>query len=241
MKGWDNRLMTGGYLCVNNQCAYTVAASQPCTQSSQCAQYHYLNRAIQQNATLTDYVPSSEVPNLPNLLSNICSASACTISSTCDSSSDPLFASGAQVHIPDLRDNLTCCHGASPTWTCAQLGNFLDTCDPESECHPNPDGITNNQVCIPVNQKKNQWIGVVITLLGAATLNIGLNLQKLALRKRSERKRVLIREHLRERLDAFRATFSRRGSRRGTDSPEVQEMEDGNRGVEMMQVGADER
>ncbi|TPX52032.1 hypothetical protein SeMB42_g01698, partial [Synchytrium endobioticum] len=39
---------------------------------------------------------------------------------------------------------------------------------------------------IPVVQMNQQWIGIVLTLLGAATLNIGLNLQKLALRKRNE-------------------------------------------------------
>ncbi|KAJ3038732.1 hypothetical protein HDV00_000392 [Rhizophlyctis rosea] len=171
------------------------------------------------------------------MLANMCTASACTIASTCDSSSDPLFESGSQVHIPEIQSNLTCCQGAPASWTCAQLGNFLDTCTADAACHPNPDGVTNNQICVPLDQKQNQWIGVVITLLGAATLNIGLNLQKLALRKRHEKKKLQLREHIANRLNAFRmslATLSRRPS-----SPPKADISN-DQAVEMTQIPEDQ-
>ncbi|KAG0241239.1 hypothetical protein BGW41_006093 [Actinomortierella wolfii] len=42
--------------------------------------------------------------------------------------------------------------------------------------------------CVPIDQRKHVWIGVVITLISSTVLNIGLNGQKYALRKHDQKR-----------------------------------------------------
>jgi hypothetical protein len=53
--------------------------------------------------------------------------------------------------------------------------------------HP-PNSINANLQCVTQLKTSTLWIGVILTLLGAATINIGLNVQKLAHRKRIEKR-----------------------------------------------------
>ncbi|ORX89804.1 hypothetical protein K493DRAFT_305455 [Basidiobolus meristosporus CBS 931.73] len=120
---------------------------------------------------------------------DICSAQYCTIQSTCD---------GAWT-LPDAPYNLqsgTCCGGVHIDQNCSMLSGEVNPCDDGSICHIENNssrqqrGITVSGVCVSSNEKHSIWIGVILVLLGGTTLNIGLNLQKYALRKIQERKKL---------------------------------------------------
>lgn len=71
------------------------------------------------------------------------------------------------------------CRGRRLVW------RILSLRYPRPNTAPNQDGAL---VCQPVIKPATLWIGILVTLVGAATLNVGLNIQKLALRKRHEGK-----------------------------------------------------
>ena len=71
---------------------------------------------------------------------------------------------------------------------CEQRLDQLPVCKTGSICSPSEDINSSDQTCVENLPAKNtQWIGIVLSLIAAALTNLGLNLQKFALRKRHEK------------------------------------------------------
>ncbi|TPX32602.1 hypothetical protein SmJEL517_g04323 [Synchytrium microbalum] len=185
LPGWAYS-KSAGYLCVLqpatsvSKCTYKVAAGELCSAATDCAVAEYISRAQRSGSTFT--VPPVISSNISGYLSTLCAPQYCSIQSTCDSSSDPLFPTSSSGSI-EYPAPFTCCGGAPDTWPCAKMGQFLDSCASDEVCT----AANGASTCVSINAKSQQWIGIVLTLMGAATLNVGLNLQKLALRKRNEK------------------------------------------------------
>jgi hypothetical protein len=93
-----------------------------------------------------------------------------------------------------------CCRGIVQGQPCLPAGVFVETCKESSSCIPNAVFESNQNVCSVPSKASTQWIGIVLALVGAAITNMGLNLQKFALRKRHEK---VVRKKERERLGLF--------------------------------------
>ncbi|KAJ3193100.1 hypothetical protein HK101_005422 [Irineochytrium annulatum] len=155
-----------------------------------CSQYYWVTREVAKGLSLAAIVgeaTAASYNSTPAYLKSLCNPGACTIASSCSSTSDPLFSSNNPLLTPDYEPGVACCTGGPIAGTCANLGNALKTCGLEGSCQASGDVNDVNQYCVPIDQKANQWVGIVITLIGAGMLNVGLNLQKLALRKRHEK------------------------------------------------------
>jgi multidrug transporter EmrE-like cation transporter len=161
-------------------------------------------RQVEKNVTPSAIVGIDNV-NIDSYLKSLCDPQYCTIASTCDSASDPLFQTTNPVTLPEYIPGQACCGGGNIGSTCSSLGHVLPTCDLAGVCQVSLNVSDNNSYCGPVNKRATQWIGVVITLIGAAFLNVGLNLQKLALRKRHEKTQAKkLQKRMVERLSAIR-------------------------------------
>ncbi|XJO74685.1 hypothetical protein BDV3_005470 [Batrachochytrium dendrobatidis] len=213
LAGWAPGPQPGGYLCVNAMCKYVVAAGELCSRSSDCSVYEYIRRTVARNASAS-LLPTGSVANMTGYMNSICSPSYCTIASTCSRISDPLFnydPTFGIINLPDQHVGNSCCGGATDHDACSQLGSFLDICSIDHTCSASPDPTIDHLTCAPVSERSTQWIGVIITLVGAATLNIGLNLQKLALRKRQEKfvkKKEQQRSNVVRKITSFRVGLS---------------------------------
>ncbi|KAF9401964.1 hypothetical protein BGX21_000064 [Mortierella sp. AD011] len=160
-------------------CQFVVAAGEQCGVPSDCAAFAFYS---QRNLS----VPS-----------DLCSPQYCTIESTCGS---PWQDSNAPSNRSFGESGITSCCGGQPIDAiCSLVGSNVDTCEYHSTCSfdvdNGVDGLLPDQmrqqglgVCQPIDQRKNVWIGVVITLISSTVLNLGLNGQKYALRKHDERR-----------------------------------------------------
>ncbi|KAJ1558558.1 NIPA-like protein 3 [Nowakowskiella sp. JEL0078] len=227
-----------GYLCVSGECTSIAASGRICELSSECAVYQFVKRQLANNISASTFLPQSLASNVTNYLESICSPSYCTISSTCDSSQDILTRGELQLYLPHNPSNYSCCGAAQRDWQCSQLGGFLSTCGDGNECYPYdgnqvssdsglPSKKANYQYCTDstAKSKSGQWVGIVMVILGATLLNVGLNVQKLALRKRHEQRResdrmqiLVALQAIREKIIAQRAEAAAVGSRARTSS-----------------------
>ncbi|KAF9977821.1 hypothetical protein BGZ73_004734 [Actinomortierella ambigua] len=109
----------------------------------------------------------------------------------------------------------SCCGGVPNDFFCSLVGSNVDTCEYHHTCtfkdgFPTPDqsakfpslpswgrlaNMTQSERaqeglghCVPIDQRKHVWIGVVITLISSTVLNLGLNGQKYALRKHDQKR-----------------------------------------------------
>jgi hypothetical protein len=139
------------YICVRQRCQLVLAAGNSCTASFQCSQYQYLALG---NATIPD---------------DICSSSHCSLDTLCEGGPNP-YTQGSTQQLE------RCCAGAAFDAPCADFDG-VSNCRVGSSCQPQSDSNL-LQVCKKNEKGSNQWIGVIITLAGAATLNMGLNLMK---------------------------------------------------------------
>ena len=163
----------GGYSCIDKQCVYTVASNNLCTSNRDCAAYGYILDSIERNITLNfDY---------NEFLSNLCAPQHCTIQSDCLEASGPLLKN----------NNILggCCRGIPVDGTCALNG--MELCTDQHHCYPDSNPNSNSRICTVLSKNSTQWIGIVLTLLGAATSNMGLNIQKYAHRKRFEKQTII--------------------------------------------------
>jgi hypothetical protein len=104
-----------------------------------------------------------------------------------------------------------CCRGIPQKEPCLQAGALVETCTESSVCLPDENLESNRNICSVPSKKSTQWIGIMLTLLGAGITNLGLNLQKFALRKRHEkviRKKEEERRGVFYRLTSLKASFS---------------------------------
>ncbi|KAJ3100571.1 NIPA-like protein 3 [Physocladia obscura] len=122
-------------------------------------------------------------------LAGLCGPSFCTIASACSPDSTALFNPANPLQLPTFSEGQACCDGSPSDATCATFGTAsvsVDTCTVDTSCEAGSNS-TSSDVCKATNLDSTLWIGILITIIGAAANNIGLNLQKLALRKRNEK------------------------------------------------------
>ncbi|KAJ3125003.1 hypothetical protein HK098_000668 [Nowakowskiella sp. JEL0407] len=232
--------LTSGFLCIQGQCRLVSGAGKVCSASSECALYQYIQRQLSANISASTFLPSTASSNLSKFLDTICSPEFCTIASPCDYKQDVLTFGELQpsLQLQHNPSNYSCCAAAKIDWQCTQMGGYLTTCGVESVCQPYdgktqvdgkselPKKVLNLQYCVDTNSgKSGQWIGIVMVLLGATLLNVGLNVQKMALRKRHEQKResdrmqiLVALQAIREKLVAQRAEAAAVGARARTSS-----------------------
>ncbi|KAJ1953321.1 hypothetical protein EC988_003059 [Linderina pennispora] len=115
-----------------------------------------------------------------------------------------------------MNGTLSCCRGFPAEAQCALSSGSVDTCGSGFACLTNSEGSQIPERSVPARQKdivvdarssahamsqeesgfgkcisqeshQQIWIGVLLVLVGGATLNVGLNLQKYAFRKRVEK------------------------------------------------------
>ncbi|KAJ2498657.1 hypothetical protein GGH96_004158 [Coemansia sp. RSA 1972] len=127
-----------------------------------------------------------------------CAPDFCTLESTCGGAWTLPGApndtpQGASSTRPITNNTISCCRGFQPDFQCA-IYNNVDSCASGYTCiNPDPKSKIEPTVGSPLGKCTSQephhqiWIGVVLVLIGGATLNIGLNLQKYAFRKRQEK------------------------------------------------------
>jgi hypothetical protein len=132
--------------------------------------------------------------NIEEYLQTICTPDACTIASSCETVSAPFYDG---VGFPASEK---CCKGIVQGQPCLPAGVLVETCKESSSCIPNGVFESNQNVCSVPSKASTQWIGIVLALVGAAITNMGLNLQKFALRKRHEK---VVKKKERERLGLF--------------------------------------
>jgi Magnesium transporter NIPA len=151
-------------------CSLVVGAGSFCTKNEQCAQFQYLARKYS-NQSIPEPVQFQ--------MNNMCSPN-CTLSSLCNDVPNPFD----DKFDPSAIEG--CCNGGTQWKSCDILG--VDTCALGDVCSADPNSQSNALVCITKEKVSLQWIGIVLTLIGAATLNMGLNIQKLAHRQRLEKR-----------------------------------------------------
>ncbi|KAJ3030544.1 UNVERIFIED_CONTAM: hypothetical protein HDU68_008687 [Siphonaria sp. JEL0065] len=169
-----------------------VAAGQVCSKASDCAQYQWVSRRLSLNGTTFEGAMGGAYANYANVtsgayLGGLCAPEFCTIASTCSADSTALFNAANPLRLPTFSPGVACCAGGPTLATCTAFGTTaisVSTCGAETKCTP---GSATDQFCQKADQTNTLWIGIVVTIIGAACNNIGLNLQKLALRKRSEK------------------------------------------------------
>ncbi|KAJ3141439.1 NIPA-like protein 3, partial [Irineochytrium annulatum] len=183
---------TNAFICdkASSTCRPVVTSGQYCGVPNDCMQYHYVQRQLQEKSNLTRILGASS-PYANNsdptaYYASLCSPSNCLISS-CDSHSDFLFPTSNPNNFPTYLEGFACCGGGPVEGTCSTT--ILSTCDSLSTCADAPDPLDPSLHCVAKgSQNHNIVVGIVISLIGASMLNIGLNLQKLALRKRYQKK-----------------------------------------------------
>ncbi|KAJ2495095.1 hypothetical protein GGI11_008555, partial [Coemansia sp. RSA 2049] len=159
----------GEYACIDGICRYVVQAGELCRAADDCAAFHT-------NVRLGLNVSSS----------SWCAPEFCSLESTCGGAwtlpgapedSPP----GAESRRPVTNGTVTCCRGLPANSQCALIGASVDTCSSGYTCD-------SHSLCASQEPHQQQvWIGVLLVLVGGATLNIGLNIQKYAFRKHQSR------------------------------------------------------
>lgn len=173
-----------------------------CRQPSDCAQYAYLANAVKSNRS--DLLPVGyTIETVGSYMDSICAPQFCTIKSSCDPNYYPFFGNG-------LSSTESCCAGIAPNDPCIQTGTFcllalsirlilkkeyifiagslVTSCADKTSCTPSADFNSAAMTCATSTpQTTTQTIGIILTLIAAVLTNLGLNLQKFALRKRHEK------------------------------------------------------
>ena len=164
-------------------------------QEQDCALYYFAYRnANSPNSTTLSTNPVLDPSTYGN---SICSPDYCRLGSQCDISFDPIYYA-LNNQLPSSTDtSIRCCGFIKSGQPCAKIANTVDTCEVSAQqCIVNPltltgGSITSSNSSALICQDKvvasQLWIGIVITLVAAVANNLGLNLQKLALRKRHEK------------------------------------------------------
>ncbi|KAJ2728704.1 hypothetical protein IW152_005892 [Coemansia sp. BCRC 34962] len=138
-----------------------------------------------------------------------CAPEFCTLESSCGGAwtleDAPANAPpGANSARPVVNGSILCCGGFRPASQCGVYGGSVDTCSSGYTCAttastaaaPSRSSAEKTLAdssttllgrCTSQEPHQQVWIGVLLVLIGGATLNIGLNLQKYAFRKRQEK------------------------------------------------------
>lgn len=168
----------GDYACIDGKCRYVVKAGEVCISAGDCAAYH-LHR---------DWVASNNSSGIDEN-QTWCGPGYCTLESTCDGAwtqpgAPEMVPIGAMSQRLTTNGTISCCRGFLAGSQCSLYRDTIDTCGNGLNCRI-PKNATGG-TCTTQQPKYQIWIGVVLVLLGGATLNIGLNVQKYAFRKRQQ-------------------------------------------------------
>ncbi|KAI9467566.1 magnesium transporter NIPA-domain-containing protein [Coemansia mojavensis] len=170
----------GDYACINGSCQYLVKAGELCSSASDCAAFQLSSRW--QNISLADSHSAVE--------QKWCAPEFCTLESTCGGAwTLPKAPYKAPPGADANAGSMSCCRGFDLNAQCGVYGGTVDTCSSDLVCstgNSKPDTAALGK-CVSPEPRHQVWIGVLLVLVGGATLNIGLNLQKYAFRKRQEK------------------------------------------------------
>ncbi|KAJ2328036.1 hypothetical protein GGI00_004303, partial [Coemansia sp. RSA 2681] len=176
-----------------------VKPGELCFTASDCAAFQLSRRWAPDAATNSTIVSAEEGGAW-------CAPEFCTLESSCGGAwtidgapaDAPPGASTAQQ--PVANGTVACCGGFVPAAQCGVYGGSVDTCSSGYTCAATPrsgNSAAQKTLADPsttllgrcVSQEPHQqvWIGVLLVLIGGATLNVGLNLQKYAFRKRQQK------------------------------------------------------
>ncbi|KAJ2213982.1 hypothetical protein IW143_003743, partial [Coemansia sp. RSA 520] len=190
----------GEFACISGSCRYVVKAGELCFSAHDCAAFQ-LNRrweAAEPSVTNATQIKRQTLLDQSDLARAWCAPDFCTLESTCGgawtlSGAPHDTPQGASSSRPITNNTISCCRGFQPDFQCA-IYNNVDSCASGYTCtNPDPKSKIEPTVGSPLGKCTSQephhqiWIGVVLVLIGGATLNIGLNLQKYAFRKRQEK------------------------------------------------------
>jgi hypothetical protein len=147
----------------------------------------WIQRQLVKNVSFSSIIGYPATIDQAQYMSDLCSPSHCTISSFCQASyTKYFFTPGAPVTLPEYNQDEACCSGgsiralpstdvtslaSSPHPTCSTFNGILksSTCDVLGFCELSPDTSDFNYYCYAQAVKSNQWIGIVLTLLGMYT------------------------------------------------------------------------
>ncbi|PIA17765.1 hypothetical protein COEREDRAFT_86024 [Coemansia reversa NRRL 1564] len=144
-----------------------------------------------------------------------CAPEFCTLEATCGGAwtlpgAPNIAPPGVDSNKPITNGTISCCGGFLAEAQCGIYSGVVDTCSAGFNCAPSSavnsakgmqkrtdasgqqldrslEAITPIGKCVSQEPHQQVWIGVLLVLIGGATLNIGLNLQKYAFRKRQEK------------------------------------------------------
>ncbi|KAG0268825.1 hypothetical protein DFQ27_005612 [Actinomortierella ambigua] len=210
-----DKIQTGGYACIINPttdsgtCQFVVSAGELCHAATECAASAFYARY---NIPIPDDLCA---PKFCTIESN-CGSAWEGDNAPSNSSFTGVDIRNPQERSKDGRElKQSCCGGVPNDFFCSLVGSNVDTCEYHHTCtfkdgFPKPDqsakfpslpswghlaNMTRNEFvreglghCVPIDQRKHVWIGVVITLISSTVLNLGLNGQKYALRKHDQKR-----------------------------------------------------
>jgi hypothetical protein len=174
----SERKEQAGFVCLNQTCSYAVSTGNICRTNRDCASYAYVQSVVQRNST------ESLAFDYQSWMENACAPQHCNLESSCETVSNPFQATASEK----------CCAGLPTLNTCESFK--VGICEEGTTCIPDANPESSIRTCAATSKTSTQWIGILLTFIGAATSNVGLNVQKYAHRKRHE-KRVIKRERSR--------------------------------------------
>jgi hypothetical protein len=182
----DKANRPGAYMCMLGQCRFESKAGSMCYRASDCAAYSYYARALANNESLSLFPPSAQSDPIA-YMETLCGSEYCSIY-TCDTATQYLNSTNPPP-LPGVTTSTFCCSGIQTGLACEIEANDLDPCQTGTACTINPETPDSTALtCVPLSARgSTTWIGVVIACVAAVLTNIGLNMQKYALRKRLEK------------------------------------------------------
>jgi hypothetical protein len=143
-----SKLITSGYSCLNNKCVYMLSPGSECQKPSQCSYYSFLGDLLSKNKT--ELLPGGvTLQDLPNMMDNVCSPSACSVASSCNLNYKVLFE----------EETGSCCDGVGMGDKCEQRLDQLSVCGVNSICVPT--GVCGGDRPVPkelvANDKNNLY------------------------------------------------------------------------------------
>ncbi|KAJ2784045.1 hypothetical protein H4R18_001358 [Coemansia javaensis] len=199
-KGAAPKPRLGEYACIAGACRYVVKAGELCFSSADCAGFQLGRRWAQQDGNGTLAAGDDSAGGA------WCAPEHCTLEATCGGAwtlpGAPADApAGATSSRPITNGTVSCCRGFRADAQCGLYAGSVDTCDSGLACglgstttSGTGTGVQRRDTsgtpigrCASQEPRQQIWIGVLLVLVGGATLNVGLNLQKYAFRKRQEK------------------------------------------------------
>ncbi|KAJ2037673.1 hypothetical protein H4S03_002813 [Coemansia sp. S3946] len=151
------------------------------------------------------WAPDTNASISANEESAWCAPEFCTLESSCGGAwtldgAPADVPPGANSARPIINGSISCCGGFMPAAQCGVYGGSVDTCSSGYTCASAATSSRNTAQtpladssttllgrCASQEPHQQVWIGVLLVLIGGATLNVGLNLQKYAFRKRQQK------------------------------------------------------